>query len=120
MSRYAVLGVGIWLAATVALRIVGQIVFDNPVWLFTVSLVAMAALPAVMFRNLADPGQRARAAIALATPGMLLDTVSALAFPVVFPNIRTEAAGMFGGWLLFCNAVVLLAAVARSPLSSRA
>jgi len=109
--RYALLGVAIWAAATIALRVIGQAVFDHPGWLFAVSLVSMVVLAAVVFRNLAEAGERARAAIALATPGMLLDSMSALAFPVVFPNIRADAAGLFGGWLLFCNAVVLLAAV---------
>ena len=48
-------------------------------------------------------------------PGMLLDTISAIWFPVIFPNIRPAAAGAFGGWLLFCNVVVLLTAVLYRP-----
>ena len=30
-------------------------------------------------------------------------------FPRAFPNMRPEVAPVFGGWLLFCNVVVLLA-----------
>ena len=109
MTRYALLGVAIWAAATIALRIAGQAVFEHPVALFAVSLVAMVTLAVLALPN-GDAG--VRAAIALATPGMLLDTISAIAFARVFPNIRADAAGLFGGWLLFCNAVVLLAALA--------
>ena len=36
---------------------------------------------------------------------MLLDTVSTIWFTRVFPNIRPDAAAVFGGWLLLCNAV---------------
>jgi hypothetical protein len=56
------------------------------------------------------PGERALGAIALVTPGMLLDTFSTIWFTRVFPNIRPDAAAVFGGWLLLCNAVVLLTA----------
>jgi len=28
----------------------------------------------------------------------------------VFPNIAPEAAGLFGGWLLFCNVIALISA----------
>jgi hypothetical protein len=41
---------------------------------------------------------------------MFLDTVSAVCFSTVFPNIRPDAAGLFGGWLLFCNEVALASA----------
>jgi Family of unknown function (DUF5367) len=51
------------------------------------------------------------AAIVLVAPGMLLDTISAAWFGSIFPNIRPDAAGLFGGWLLFCNVVVLLTAI---------
>jgi hypothetical protein len=44
-------------------------------------------------------------AIALAAPGMLFDTFSCIWFAEAFPNIPATAAGLFGGWLLFCNVV---------------
>jgi hypothetical protein len=46
---------------------------------------------------------------------MLLDTISAIWFPLIFPNIRIGCSGLFGGWLLFCNVVVLLTAVLTRP-----
>jgi hypothetical protein len=41
---------------------------------------------------------------------MVLDTISTIWFARVFPNMRPEAAAAFGGWLLFCNVIVLLTA----------
>lgn len=117
-ARYALLGVAIWAAATIALRLAGAAVFAHPAALFAVSLLAMTAL-AIAVLPRADAGTRARAAIALATPGMLLDAISASAFARVFPNIGADAAGLFGGWLLFCNAIVLVTAVAVRPGASR-
>lgn len=121
MTRYAVLGIAIWAAATIALRVAGRVIFEHPLALFAVSFVAMLTLAAIVLPN-ADAGVRARAAIALATPGMLLDAVSAVAFARVFPNIAPDAAGLFGGWLLFCNALMLAAAVAfrRGATTDRA
>ena len=118
MTRYAAIGIGVWAAATIALRLAGAFVFAHPLPLFAVSFFAMVALALVVLPR-ADAGTRARAAIALATPGMLLDAVSASAFNSGFPNIRADAAGLFGGWLLFCNAVVLVAAVAVRRDASR-
>jgi hypothetical protein len=108
MKRYAITGFAIWAGATIALRLVGQYVFQSPVVLFAVSLPAMITVALMVLR---DAEQRALAAIALVAPGMLLDTISAIWFPRIFPNIRPDAAGLFGGWLLFCNIVVLLTAV---------
>jgi hypothetical protein len=116
MTRLALAGFGIWLAASVALRAGGQ-------WIFTpghtagillplgVSAPAMFALPRGLFARFSIPPERyALGAIALVAPGMLLDTISATWFTTVFPNIRADAAGLFGGWLLFCNVLALVSA----------
>lgn len=112
MKRFAITGFLIWAGATIALRLFGQYVFRSPVVLFAVSLPAMIGVAISVLR---DAEQRALAAIALVAPGMLLDTVSSIWFSRVFPNIRADAAGLFGGWLLFCNIVVLLTAVTYAP-----
>ncbi len=113
MKRYALTGFAIWAFATIALRLGGQYLFRvNAVVLLIMSLPVMIAVAVAVLR---DAEQRALAAIALVAPGMLLDTVSSIWFPRVFPNIRADAAGLFGGWLLFCNIVVLLTAVTYAP-----
>lgn len=116
MKRLIMVGFAIWLVATIALRIAGQWVFnpDRPwsiVTLLAISALLMFRLPRFLFSRLAIPlEQRALGGIALVAPGMFLDTVSAVCFSIVFPNIPPDAAGLFGGWLLFCNVVALASA----------
>ena len=112
MKRYAITGLVIWAAAAIALRLAGHHVMRNPLVLLAISLPVMVAVAIQVLGHALD---RAHAAIALVAPGMLLDTISAIWFPRVFPNIDPNAAGLFGGWLLFCNVVVLLTAVTYAP-----
>ena len=112
MKRATFLGFLIWLGATIALRLAGQhILALHPLLLLAVSAPLMALVARAIART-------PREAIALVAPGMLLDTVSAIWFADVFPNIPADAAGLFGGWLLFCNVVVLLTALARQTRPS--
>ena len=115
MKRMAVTGFLIWAVATIALRLAGQYVFGHvpALLLLLITLPVMAFVTIVLLRGYRTTEQRALAAIALVAPGMLLDTVSAIWFPLIFPNIRAGCSGLFGGWLLFCNVVVLLTAVLR-------
>jgi hypothetical protein len=117
MRVMAIRGVVIWAVATLALRFGGQYLFRgssaSTFSLLLISLPVMILVGVAMLRPYKALQERALAAIALVAPGMLLDTVSSAWFPSVFPNIRFDAAGVFGGWLLFCNVVVLLTAVVR-------
>jgi len=116
MRRIVLIGLAIWLAATVALRLWGQHLFDPDrmasfILLLGCSIPLMAWLPRRIFaRQSIPPSEWAAAAIALAAPGMLLDTLSTVSFSVVFPNIRPDAAALFGAWLLLCNATALISA----------
>ncbi len=116
MKRLAFAGFVIWLVATLVLRAGGQ-------WIITpdraasigvllgLSTPVMFALPRRLFARFSIArNQYARGAIALVAPGMALDTISAIWFPWIFPNMRPDAAGLFGGWLLLCNVVALLSA----------
>jgi len=116
MKRYAVTGFIIWAAATIVLRAVGGGIFRLPAPLLL--LVSLPVMIGVGVAVLHDAKQRALAAIALVAPGMLLDTISTIWFPRVFPNIPADTAGLFGGWLLFCNIVILLTAVTLRPNSA--
>ncbi|MGH9421526.1 MAG: DUF5367 family protein [Thermoanaerobaculia bacterium] len=118
----AIRGFLIWAVATVALRVAGQYVFRpgaNGIPLLLITLPLMIVVALALLQRYRVTEQRALAAIVLVAPGMLLDTISAMWFSSVFPNIRPDAAGLFGGWLLFCNVVVLLTAVTIRPSSSR-
>jgi len=115
MTRVGIIGVAIWAVATAALRLRGEWLFQS-VDVSRALLLLGVSLPLMVVVAIAVLGgfrgnEKARAAVVLVAPGMLLDAVSAIAFPAVFPNIRPDAAGLFGGWLLFCNSVVLVTAV---------
>jgi hypothetical protein len=109
MKRYAVTGFAIWAAATLFLRFGHGGLFRIPAPLLLA--ITLPLIVVVAWMVLRDARQRALAAIALVAPGMLLDTISTIWFARIFPNIPADAAGLFGGWLLFCNVVVLLTAV---------
>jgi hypothetical protein len=114
MRRIAAVGFAIWLGATVALRALGQIVFRDPgvgrtLVVLLVSVPLMILVARAVLGGL-PPAERALGAIALVAPGMLFDTFTTIWFTRVFPNIRPDAAQVFGGWLLLCNVVVLLTA----------
>jgi hypothetical protein len=117
MKRMAVTGFLLWAVATVVLRVAGQYVFrgESPILLLIITVPVMAAVTIALLQRYRLAEERALAAIALVAPGMLLDTISAVWFPTVFPNIRPDTAGHFGGWLLLCNVVVLLTAVLYRP-----
>jgi hypothetical protein len=124
MKRLTFAGFAIWLAATIGLRFAGQWLIRpgtlvGVALLLAVSGVLMYRLPRLLFTLLRiDRSDYTLGAILLVAPGMLLDTISAIWFSRVFPNMPTESAGLFGGWLLFCNVVALLsAAIAAEPRS---
>ena len=118
MKRIFFVGVAIWLLATIALRLAGQRLFDTDttsmkIVLLAVSAPLMFALPRRLFKVFSiAPADCAVGGIVLVAPGMFFDAISAMWFTSVFPNIRPDAAGLFGGWLLFCNIVALVSAAA--------
>lgn len=120
MKQLFVVGFSIWLVATIVLRFAGQWVLnpDRPVSiivLLAISGFLLFRLPGMLFmRFVIPPEQRALGGIALVAPGMFLDAFSAICFSSVFPNMRPEAAGLFGGWLLVCNVAALVSAALQS------
>jgi hypothetical protein len=112
-------GLGIWIGATAALRFFGQRVLHPGHWrqtllLFAISFPAMAWLVRQLCRRFRLPREQwPTGAIAIALPTLLLDPFSSAFFSTVFPNIAPEAAGIFGGWMLFCCAGALLGATVR-------
>lgn len=109
-------GLAIWLVATAALRLGGQYVlhpghFAGTVALFAVSFLLMAWLARRLCRRFQlQPNDWPAGAISLALPTLVLDPFSSAFFPVVFPNLAPELAGVFGGWMLCCCAGALLGA----------
>ncbi len=114
MRRFLVLGFVIWLGATIVLRFAGQFLLrpEQPVaivLLFAASLPAMAwvARRICNDRSVA-PADRPLAGVMLVLPALLLDTFASAFFPYTYPNLPAAAAGLFGGWMLWCCAGALL------------
>jgi hypothetical protein len=114
MRQCLTIGSIIWLAATVVLRFTGQYLL-RPDNLVAVAVLLAASFPlmALVARRICagsglPPEQWPAAGIFLVMPTLVLDTFSAVFFPLVYPNIPQQAAGLFGGWILLCCAGALL------------
>ena len=114
MRRIFIVGIVIWLAASIVLRLAGQYLLhpDNPIAI-ALLLVASFPLMAWIARRICADAKMPReqwpaAAIFLVLPSLVLDTFSAAFFATVYPNISPAAAGLFGGWILCCCGGALL------------
>jgi len=112
--RLFLYGFGIWIAGTLALRLAGQRILHPDNWTATLILFAVSfPLTAWLVRRLCRRFQPAReawpaGAISVLLPTLCLDPFSSAFFPLVFPNMAPEAAGVFGGWMLWCCAAALV------------
>jgi hypothetical protein len=119
VTYFFLYGLGLWLVGTVALRLGGEHLL-NPsqptviALLFAVSfpLMAWVARRLCTGRSLSQD-KWPRATIFLCLPTLLLDPFSSTFFALVFPNMRSEAAGVFGGWMLWCCGGALVGAIVR-------
>lgn len=110
------LGIGFlgWLIATIAFRLVGQYLLDPtnvnlPIGVFLATpLVAVIVMTGIYLWQQVKAIERPKAALLIAVPGMLLDVVSVLYFPTVFPNIDPSANILFAGLMLWGYSSILL------------
>ena len=106
--RLCLTGFVIWFGATLVLRFAGQYLLHpgrTPVLLFAASFPLMAWIVRGICKDSRLPADRWPAgAMSVALPTLLLDPFSSVFFPVVFPNIAPQMAGVFGGWMLWCCA----------------
>ena len=114
MRRCLMIGFIIWLFATITLRLTGQYLLhpENLVAIVALLLASFPLMALVARRICADTAlpreQWPAAGIFLVMPTLVLDTFSTVFFPLVYPNIPQQAAGLFGGWMLCCCAGALL------------
>jgi hypothetical protein len=117
--RLFLYGLGIWISATIGLRMAGQHLLHPGDWkgtliLFVVSFPLMALVVRRLCRGIQLPSEQWPAgAVSVALPTLLLDPFSSAFFPLVFPNMAPEVAGVFGGWMLWCCAGALVGATIR-------
>jgi len=117
--RLILCGLAIWGGATAFLRVRGQNLLHPGDWprtliLFAVSFPLMAWLVRGLCRRFRLPREQwLMGALSVALPTLLLDPFSSAFFPLVFPNMAPEVAGVFGGWMLWCCAGALLGVTIR-------
>lgn len=110
-TRILRIGALLWLAGTVAIRLVGhRLLHAHDPWqtviLYLLSFVLMALVARRILHRL-DRDSWPTATTLLILPTLILDPFSCLFFGTIFPNIDSAAAGIFGGWMLiFCGGAV--------------
>lgn len=118
-QHLAIVGVVIWLAATLGLRLAGQHVLrpgrpGETALLLAVSIPASAFAVRWLCRRVGLPREQwITGTVILLLPTLLLDPYVSAFFPAVFPNIDPQMGGAFGGWMLCCCAGGLLGTVAE-------
>jgi hypothetical protein len=113
VARMLAVGFVLWLVGTIGIRIFGQYLFrpDNPI--SVVALLISFPLMFLLVRKIcADANvpveQWPLASVVLLTPTFVLDTLSTILFPIFYPNIDQHAAGLYGGWIIWCIGGALL------------
>ncbi|HLK68875.1 MAG TPA: DUF5367 family protein [Bryobacteraceae bacterium] len=112
-------GLGFWVAGTVLLRLRGEHILHPgdsvaTLILFAVTFPLIAWLVRRLCRRYQLPREQWPAgAVSVLLPTLLLDPFSSAFFPVVFPNMAPDTAGLFGGWMLWCCAGALVGVTAR-------
>ena len=107
-------GPTIWIAGTVIMRLEGQSLIHPGDWKRTLVLFgATFPLVAWLVRGLCrwsglDEQKWLPGAVLILLPTLVLDPFSSAFFPLAFPNMPPEAAGIFGGWMLWCCAAGLI------------
>jgi len=108
MKRVLKIGVLLWAAGTIGIRLAGQYLLRPrqvlpTAFLYLVSFVLMAWLVRWICQRLQlERALWFKATTLLILPTAILDPFSGLFFPIVFPNVDPAAAGIFGGWMLIC------------------
>lgn len=103
----------VWLGATTIFRLTGQFFFtpDNPVllivtYILVIPLIVVLTFPIYLWKNV-DAPQQLKAAIFIALPGMLLDTIALIFYSEIFVNLKPETDRIFGSWLLCAYSLIL-------------
>ena len=114
--RLFIYGLVIWIIATIALRLAGQYLLHPDHLIGTLLLFAIIfPLTAWLVRNLCrglklPERDWPAGAVTLLLPTLILDPFSSTFFPVMFPNMSPNTAGLFGGLMLWCCAAALIGA----------
>lgn len=112
MIYHSIVGVIVWLAATLGFRFYGE-TFFYPDDIVTAILFIVAAPLCwgimVLYLGILKvlPENRALAAVSFVMPGMALDALVTANFALVFPNLDVSMDAKFGALMLFAYASAL-------------
>jgi hypothetical protein len=118
-ARLMAWGVALWAIGTLGLRLGGRFVLPaagggRALLLLVGSIPLMAWVARSLYQRAHLPiDQWPAGALALMLPTLVLDAFTAAFFPVIYPGIAPEAAGVFGGWMLACCAGAALGGSTR-------
>ncbi len=119
MVFFVVWGFLVWLAATVIFRLAGQwflipgdTTFISLAYVLVIPFIFVFTLQLYAYKKL-NIVQRIQASICIALPGMLIDSIVLANFPKVFTNLDPQADSIFGSWLLWAYALILLTGIMR-------
>ncbi|MBW4671887.1 MAG: DUF5367 domain-containing protein [Cyanomargarita calcarea GSE-NOS-MK-12-04C] len=106
MSFFIWLGFLLWFVATVAVRLIGQFLFNpetsNLLLTFVAAVPLMAAITYSIYSwRKVEAKARLMAIMYVLLPGMMLDTFTVLFASDVFPNLTSEGVRIFSACLLW-------------------
>jgi Family of unknown function (DUF5367) len=106
MSIFIWLGFLLWFVATVAVRLIGQFLFNpetsNVLLTFVVAVPLMAAITYSIYSFWkVEAKARLMAIMYVLLPGMMLDTFTVLFASDVFPNLTSEGVRIFSACLFW-------------------
>lgn len=104
----------VWLGATIIFRSIGQFFFtlDQPffliaTYLLVVPLIFVVTYPIYRWKRV-NALQQVKAAILIALPGLLIDSIVLVFFSTIFVNLEPAMDRIFGSWLLWAYSLILL------------
>lgn len=102
----------VWLGATIIFRSIGQFFFtlDQPFFLIATYLLVVPLIFVVTYLiyrwKRVNALQQVKAAILIALPGLLIDSIVLVFFSTIFVNLEPAMDRIFGSWLLWAYSLV--------------
>jgi len=112
MIYHSVVGIIVWLAATLLFRFYGEFFFTTDEILYAILFVVAGPVCwgfMVLYLGVLNvlPENRALAAVSFTLPGMALDALVTANFALVFPKLDVSLDAKFGALMLFAYAAML-------------
>ncbi|WP_203362626.1 DUF5367 domain-containing protein [Bacillus sp. REN10] len=110
----------VWLGASLLFRFFGHIFFvTDSVWLmmisylFAIPCILLVTMPIYRLKQVTN-NERLAAAICIALPGMLIDSLVLIYFDHVFVNLPIYTDRYFASWLLWAYSWILMTGIVKN------